>query len=85
MIFLVNLDDFFVVIYTGFHEDCGFHQICSQFKNKQIYHYPAQSVFLSPLAAGHETLSTGPCRTPARGRGRGWAFRIQVGPEIRMG
>ena len=30
VIFLVNLDDFFAVVYTGFHESCGFHQICSQ-------------------------------------------------------
>ena len=27
--FLVNLDDFFDVIFTSFHEDYGFHQICS--------------------------------------------------------
>jgi len=26
--FLVNLDDFFDVICTGLHENCGFHQIC---------------------------------------------------------
>jgi hypothetical protein len=26
--FLVNLDDSFVVVSMGFHEDCGFHQIC---------------------------------------------------------
>ena len=25
--FLVNLDDFIAVVCTGFHEDCGFHQI----------------------------------------------------------
>jgi hypothetical protein len=25
VIFLVNLDDFFTVICTGFHEGCGFH------------------------------------------------------------
>ena len=23
--FFVNLDVFFVVVYTGFHEDCGLH------------------------------------------------------------
>ena len=27
VIFLVNLDDFFAVVYTGFYKDCGFHQI----------------------------------------------------------
>jgi len=27
--FFMNLDDFFVVVCTGFHEGCGFHQICS--------------------------------------------------------
>ena len=27
--FFVNLDDFFTVICTGFHEGRGFHQICS--------------------------------------------------------
>ena len=26
--FCVNLDDFFVVVCTGFHESCGFHLIC---------------------------------------------------------
>ena len=25
--FLVNLDDFFAVVCTSFHESCGFHQI----------------------------------------------------------
>jgi hypothetical protein len=25
--FLVNLDDFFAVVCTGFHEGCGFHLI----------------------------------------------------------
>ena len=29
VIFLVNLDDFFAVVCTDFHEGCGFHQICS--------------------------------------------------------
>ena len=29
VIFLVNLDDFFVVIYTDFHENYGIHSICS--------------------------------------------------------
>ena len=29
VIFLVNLDDFFAVICTGFHEDYDFHPICS--------------------------------------------------------
>jgi hypothetical protein len=29
VIFLVNLDDFFVMICTSFHEGCRFHQICS--------------------------------------------------------
>ena len=28
VIFLMNLDDFFAVVCTGFHEGCGFHQIC---------------------------------------------------------
>ena len=27
----MNLDDFFVMVYTDFHESCGFHQIRSQF------------------------------------------------------
>jgi len=29
VIFLVNLDNFFAMVYTGFYEDCGLHQICS--------------------------------------------------------
>ena len=29
VIFLVNLDDYFTVVCTSFHEGCGFHQICS--------------------------------------------------------
>ena len=36
MIFLVNLDDFFVVVCTGFHEGCGLHQIRSLVKDKPI-------------------------------------------------
>jgi hypothetical protein len=27
--FLVNLDDFFVVVCTSFYESCDLHQICS--------------------------------------------------------
>ena len=27
--FFVNLDDYFAMIYTGFHKDCGFHLICT--------------------------------------------------------
>ena len=29
--FFVNLNDFFAVIYTGFHEHCGFHHIRSHY------------------------------------------------------
>jgi len=25
--FLVNLDDFFVIVYTGFHKNCGLHYL----------------------------------------------------------
>ena len=34
--FLLNLDDFFTVVCTNFHEGCSFHQICSKKKNKFI-------------------------------------------------
>ena len=34
VIFLVNLDEFFIVACTDFHEDCGFHRIRSLFKQK---------------------------------------------------
>jgi len=27
----VNLDDFFAMVYMGFHENCDFHQICSHY------------------------------------------------------
>ena len=35
VIFLVNLDDFFAVIYMSFHEDCGFHPIYSLWRSCQ--------------------------------------------------
>jgi hypothetical protein len=29
--FLVNLDNFFAMVYMGFHESCSFHLICSRY------------------------------------------------------
>jgi hypothetical protein len=38
--FFVNLDDFFAVVCTSFHEDCGLHQI------RSLYLYSSISQFL---------------------------------------
>ena len=41
--FLVNLDDFFIIVCTDFHKNCGFHQIENTYWNRvisvvEIYH-----------------------------------------------
>ena len=46
---IINLDDFFAVIYTGFHENYGFHQTCKKKERKHEQGEKAtDSMYLEP-------------------------------------
>ena len=54
--FLVNLDDYFAVVCTSFHESYGFHQICSLYiKLPKVCKVPPS---LDPLISSLETPPT---------------------------
>jgi hypothetical protein len=51
VIFLVNLDDFFAMVCTDFHEECGFHLIrCRLIIISKYYYFVVVGVVLSSLS-----------------------------------